>query len=753
MAAILFTAGLSATNRVKIVSERPKPAVIKLVASVAGGPAIRFTLDDFLKKTVSTSEGGAWLVTTASGGRNLAKGEPDLPVFATSVIIPGDAKMQVRVLSARYEEFRDVLVAPSKGKVMRQTDPESLPYAFGPVYKEDAFYPGNLAILREPYVLRDFRGQAIVFRPFQYNPVSRTLRVFYEIVIRVEEAGRSSVNSLPGDGFPEVKNNSFDPVYRRHFLNYNSFGSRQKIVEEEGNLLILTDGRFISQLQPLVSWRQQCGRQVEVVEVSTIGEAQEIRQFVSDYFYDKGLTYLLLVGDGAQVPPLLVGGNYSDNAYAFVAGKDHYPDFFVGRFSAEDTSQVKTMVKRTIDYEKYPLADAAWYSHATGIASTLGPGDDGESDFQHLRNIASNKLLTFTYTGAGEFFDGSQGGNDSNGNPTAGMLIQAINDGTGIINYTGHGSIPGWTTSGFSISSINALENTGKLPFIFSAACNNGDFVNKTCFAEAWLRATYNGKPAGAVAVLMSTGDQSWSPPMHGQDEMNAILSESFQDNIKRTFAGIAMNGCLSMMDVYGPAGEEVTDTWTVFGDPALSIRTVVPTTMKVSHPPALQCSDSTMNFSCDAEGAVATLSLEGRILGKTVTSNGNGQLSFSLPCRTAFVDFVVTAFNYRPYFTTIELRPDTGTGEGDKSGIGLTASPNPFSRTVNIAVRVETEAEFLLEIRNSSGQVVKTFSGEKKNGGSFLFEWKAVGQESGIYFCTLKSQRKIITEKLVLLR
>ncbi len=754
---------LFASERVKINANQPKPAEVTLLSSKAGETTLRFSLKGFRRQIVQTPQGEAWLVSTETGGSNLKEGYPDLPVFATSVIIAAKAKMQVQVVSARYKAFDNVLVAPSKGNVLRSANPEDLPYEFGPVYKRDTFYHGRLARLRNPYILRDFRGQTVLFQPFQYNPVTRTLRVYYELVVRLVATGSSKTNTLSDEGTPEIITRQFDRVYRRHFLNYGVVNNRQEAVKkEEGNMLIVTDGCFIPQLQPLVKWRRQCGRKVEVVDVSTIGGAEEIRQFVAAYYNSRGLTYLLLVGDGSQLPPLISGGNYSDNAYAFVAGNDHYPEFFVGRFSAQDTNQVKTMVKRTIDYEKYPLADTAWYSRAIGIASVMGPGDKGETDYEHLRNIADNKLLPFTYTVAGEFFDGSQGGSDEDGNPTAAMIQQAVNSGAGIINYTGHGSLLGWTSSGFSIEKVNELENTGKLPFIFSAACGNGDFVNKTCFAEVWLRAEKNGQPAGAVAVLMSTGDQSWNPPMRGQDEMISILAESYENNVKPTFAGIAMNGCMRMNDVYGSAGEEVTDTWTVFGDPSLSLRTASPAAMKVSHPSSLACNDSSLVFNCDAEGARATLSLDGQILATTVSRGGSGLLNFSLPCRPGFVDFVVTAFNRKPYLTTIKLRPGNwpgtvygGVGEDNTSGsgTGLTAFPNPFGNIVNIVVQVREGTAFLLEIRNLSGQTVNTLSGENKKGGKLHFEWDAAGREPGIYFATLKTKGKTITKKLVLLR
>jgi hypothetical protein len=297
-------------------------------------------------------------------------------------------------------------------------------------------------------------------------------------------------------------------------------------------------------MQPFIDWKIKSGTPVEIVDVATIGGASDIEQYIEDYYTNTGLTFVLLVGDAAQVPTSVAGGNDSDVAYSYVAGNDHYPDLFVGRFSAETESHVETQVQRVLDYEINPIADTAWYTKSIGIASDQGPGDDNEYDYEHIRNITDYNLLPFTYNYPYEFFDGSQGGNDATGNPNPTIVGDAIDSGATIINYTGHGSTFSWGSSGFSNNDIASLSNTGKLPFIFSVACVNGNFVNNTCFAEAWLRHEYNGEPAGAIATLMSTINQSWNPPMRGQDEMNDILTETYANNIKRTFGGIAMNGC-----------------------------------------------------------------------------------------------------------------------------------------------------------------------------------------------------------------
>ena len=61
---------------------------------------------------------------------------------------------------------------------------------------------------------------------------------------------------------------------------------------------------------------------------------------------------------------------------------------------------------------------------------------------------------------------------------------------------------------------------------------------------------------------------------MEGEDEMVNVLTENASGNIKHTFGGIVMSGCMKMNDSYGSGGDEMTDTWTVFGDPSLMVRT-----------------------------------------------------------------------------------------------------------------------------------------------------------------------------------
>jgi hypothetical protein len=657
---LLVAFQLFATDWTSIRSAAPAAAEKQLIYSTIETSEIRFSLDGFFSQQVITPRGEAVVIHLDRATPLLEAGSPDLPKLTASLIIPDLAEMSVEVVSSNYMDLENIFIAPSKGNLYRDTDPASVPYTFGEAYETDAFFPGTLAGHRDPHIVRDHRGQTVIVYPFQYNPVTRTLRVYYDITVRLSKVSDNGLNPLVRQQEPEKVDAQFYQLYNRHFLNASS-GGRYTPVEEYGNILVISYGAFQNAMEPWVEWRKQVGYPVEMVDVATIGNSTAIKTFIANYYNTKGLTFVLLVGDAAQVPTSSTSAGDSDNNYSYVVGNDHYPDLFIGRFSAENEDQVNTQVERTLTYEQDPPMDVDWFTICTGIASNQGPGDDGEYDYEHIRNIHNNKLIPWTYTYGNELFDGSQGGNDDPGNPSPSQVAADVNAGTSVINYTGHGSTTSWGSSGFSNSDVNNLVNDNKLPFVFSVACVNGNFVNSTCFAEAWLRATNNGEPTGAIAFLGSTINQSWNPPMCGQDEMNDVMAETYADNYKRTFGAISMHGCMLMNDEYGAGGDEMTDTWTCFGDPSVMVRSAMPQTMTVTHDPVLLLGFDEFTITCDVEEARATLTMDGSMLATGVVEGGTVTLTFASLATPGTATLTVTGFNCMPYIVALDVIPADG--------------------------------------------------------------------------------------------
>ena len=161
-------------------------------------------------------------------------------------------------------------------------------------------------------------------------------------------------------------------------------------------------------MQLLVDWKNLKGIPTEIVDVSSVGSnSTSISNYVEDYYYDNGLTFLLLVGDIAQIPSVTVSGSASDISYGCIEGNDFYQEVIVGRFSGNNPSEIETQVERTIDYERYPQSNVEWYDNALGVASNQGPGFQNMTDDDFNDFLWNSVLSNFTYDSYQGIYDGS----------------------------------------------------------------------------------------------------------------------------------------------------------------------------------------------------------------------------------------------------------------------------------------------------------------------------------------------------------
>jgi len=502
------------------------PAAVRVLESDGQRTVLEITVGGFEAAPVDIDGKTYYHIFLDREGIAHDLGFPALPNIRRSVIIPDDQEMALTILAADYVDYTDLPVAPSKGHIKRSVNPEKVPYTFDRFYQTSGTYPRDIVEADAPHIIRDYRGLVVDANVFRYTPATQTLRVYTRLTIEVAPVGPGLVNVLQRTRQFDKLDPQFDKLYANHFLNYGD-SSRYTPVMETGSLLIITYDAFLGAMQPLVEWKNQKGLPTTMVGLGTVGSTwTQIQAYIQNEYDTNGITYVLLVGDDTQMPK---PSSDSDPVYSLVAGGDSYPDLFIGRFSAENSTHVATQVERTITYERDQAAGATWPQYGFGLASNEGPGHFGEYDNQHLDNIRVD-LLGYGYLAVDQIYA-----------PTAtiAQVSAAINAGRGICNYTGHGGPSSWVTTGFSNTNVNALTNDNMLPFICSVACNNGTFTSTTCFAEAWLRASNGGVPTGAVACYMSYISQDWDPPMYAQDEaVDLLVSDQ-----KRTVGGLWFNG------------------------------------------------------------------------------------------------------------------------------------------------------------------------------------------------------------------
>ena len=663
---------------VAIKSDNPSTIQTELVASSESRITVNLQVAGFYAFEVTTPRGTANIISVPRTVSTVEAGEPNLPMIAVPVMVGDHQHYNIRVIESQYTDFQ-MDVAPSKGDFSRQIDPATVPYTYGEAYETDAFFPAENVGLYEPYILRDFRGQNMVVHPFAYNPISKTLRVYYNMTVEMYADGQQGENVFDRRSNVVKIEPEFGEVYANHFINYSEGMSKYTPVDETGELLIICHDAFMTAMEPFVAWKKQIGRPTTMVGTSVSGFTSDalLTYIQGQYANNPNISHILLVGDNAQVQGYYtMKGNYygrTDNIYGQLVGNDYYNDVIVGRFSAETAEQVTTQVNKVIHYERDINASDTWLNIGEGIAKNEGPGHFGEYDHQHIDNIRQD-LLDYGYATVHQDYQAVSGITSS-----AALISQHINEGVGIINYCNHGSTTSWGVFSYSNSHVNALTNDNKLPFIWSVACDNGKFdYSGTCFAEAWLRATNNstGTPTGAIGGMFSYISQPWQPPQYGQDEMVDVLIESYSNNIKRTFGGCSFDGNMKILDQYGANHGQALGTymfWILFGDPTLTMRTAIPTDMNVTH--ATTMGTSATSFTVNAangNGALATLTRNGEIMGSATINNGVANITFTAPATTGTATLTVFGYNKITYIAEINIT----TGGPTTYTVSLSANP-----------------------------------------------------------------------------
>ena len=666
----------------------------QLVSSTDNEIVVELNINGFNTNTVVTPNGDAIVITGHKMSRLAQAGEPNVPSVVIPAIIGDNALMDIEIIDSQYVDYQNIEVAPSKGDFPRSINPDDVPYTYGVMYQQDAFYPAQIARLDEPYIHRDVRGQNMVVTPYSYNAVTKTLRVYNHIVVRMKNVGVDSRNVFVNRSKTNTVDREFNEAYASRYINYNETMSRYTSVAEDGELLIICHDAFMSAMEPFVAWKKQIGRPTTMVGTSETGNnASAIKAYIQTYYAaHPNLTDILLVGDVAQIPGVYISAGsgwsnysgYGDWQYGQLAGNDYYNEVIVGRFCCETAEQVTNHVNKVLNYERDLDETATWLTVGQGVSKNEGAGqghNGGEADHVHIDNIR-NDLLAYNYTEVHRDYQSVTGVTSS-----AAIISQHINDGVSIINYCNHGNITLWGVFSYSNTQVNALTNDYKLPYIISVACLNGKYDNSSpCFAEAWMRATNNstGNPTGAIGGMFSYIEQPWTPPQDGQDEMVDVLVESYSNNIRRTMGCVSVSGNMKILDLGANQNQNkgTYNTWILFGDPTLTLRNAVPAVMNVTAASTMSTTATSFAVNAtNANGALATLTFNGEILGSATINNGSANITFAAPGTAGTATLTVFGYNKKTYVTNVQIT--SGGSVTPTAPTNVTATVNNNSNVV----------------------------------------------------------------------
>lgn len=316
----------------------------------------------------------------------------------------------------------------------------------------------------------------------------------------------------------------FDPSNSPSPENFEEISNQNLHGALSSDFLIITHPDFLEQAKRLAIFRRTNDQMnVTVATVDHIynefsGGRQDvtaIRDFAK-WQYDLGdLKYILFFGKGSydykerfennsnfvptyesrnSIHPLLTFS--SDDYFGFMqndvgewqesSSGDHDLDIGIGRIPSTSYAQAKKAIDKIILYQTDQRTFGDWRSKLVFVA------DDGDNNRHQKDADALTQLIDSTfvdYSVEKIYLDAYEQIRLPNGetSPTAQeAIIEAVNDGALIVNFTGHGSESGWMQE--QVLTFDLMEewnNTFTLPFVVTATCEFGRNDDPNTFSGA----------------------------------------------------------------------------------------------------------------------------------------------------------------------------------------------------------------------------------------------------------------------------
>ena len=589
---------------------------------------------------------GEFVQITLDGAAPSGKiGKPELPVLRTIVEIPEGTQPEVRV---RIDEAETLslpemwlpgYVYPHQAPVPKIPNPPKKFVVNWKIYSSDEPIFRHNAEIIDISRAKDHRIALLEFRPINYIPSKGKI-----IVIKSAKISVLTPNpDLNATYQMKYAHHSiyYDEAIRSDIINYDFWNLWVPPTDIE--MLIITGDAFADELSDLVHWKRRKGFVVDIRTASELGgTAAGIKNYIQSYYDSADVDFVLLVGDVDDVPTFTGGasGSSSDNPYSELAGGDYIPDCFVGRLSLTTEAQVSEMVERIINYEHFAFGTGTDWTRAVCL-----PASDDASYHELAENtqryVAQTHFGPYGYTRIDTIWAYYGGTGDD--------VINSVNQGVMILDYTGHGYNYGWAGPEMSNSDIPTLTNTGMYPFVISNACQTGMFGEyDECFMECWIRQTGRG----AIASLGASDYTYWNE----DDEFERRMIDSAFVSEWMFTGGMRYKGLMAVYSAYSSSAEYYFDMYNLFGDPSLALWFGPPSDLNVSHPVSILPGDGNVNITVTSGGspvdeALVCITDDGAIHSAGYT-NSSGEITLSYSGATAGETLwvTVTAYNKIPY-------------------------------------------------------------------------------------------------------
>ncbi|MCF7801205.1 MAG: T9SS type A sorting domain-containing protein [Candidatus Marinimicrobia bacterium] len=536
---------------------------------------LHYQMSDFSLGEVSLASGTYERILSPHQSTLREPGAPEIPTVVTYLAVPsdGDATLSVEILNSQIIE--NVNLVPTQAQ---QLETEKFGSGFlknDAIYTQNAWYPQSEAVLYEQAVMRDLVVAPLEVRPFQYNPVTKELRVITDLRVTVNHEQKLTAPDRPISPL-------FAPFYEAVIANYP-----QVAVEEmqRPTYLFIAPNNFAVTgiLAPLMAWKHEKGFNVHLATTSETGTTtSSIKNYIQNAYdnWSDRPDLICLVGDAGgsfNIPTFNENWSFyhgeGDHPYVQLEGVDYIADAYIGRLTFATTTQLLTIVNKILAYEKTPYMDNTdWFTHAVLVGDPSSSGQSTITTSRYINEVTENFGFDNTLIFSGSF---------------SSQMATGLNQGASYFNYRGWLGMSGWSNSNTA-----ALSNGFMMPFVSILTCGTGSFASGEARSEAFLTAGSPSVPKGGIAAVGTA--TSGTHTLYNNCVSGGIYHGIFNENLHYAGGALArgwFNLNLSYPDDNGNYVEIFTHWNSLMGDPGVELWTGVPQTLTVTVPDTIPAS------------------------------------------------------------------------------------------------------------------------------------------------------------------
>lgn len=638
-------------------------------------------------------------------------GNPSLPVLSKMIEMPLCSDVRVTVTASNSKVYTaselglDHQLFPVQHP-QRKSDTVRHPIVRNQdVYSRNAFVGDPLVSVQKVGVARDRNLATVFYSPVQYNPVTGEVLYYSQVDVTITfvNADIAATNTM--------KERYYSPAFGVGTQTLNTLPLSKAVrTDAPIRMLIVSHAMFRGQLDTYMQWKRRKGFMVDIVYTDSIGSnSNVIRNYIVSQYQNATAenpapTYLLLVGDVAQIPAFTSRCTYPDNQhitdlyYTTWTANDNIPDCFYGRFSASTLSQLTPQIEKTLMYEQYTFADPSFLDKSILIAGVdQGRSGDngfvygdpaldyvskfyvnGDNGFSNVIYYKNNTSINPNATNVEVRYNGG-----SNSSSQAAALRQLYNQGAGWINYSAHGYWNEWSMPEFNVSHANSMTNNQKFGFMIGNCCLSSQFDKAQCLAEAVLR---KSNYCGAVAYIGGSNSTYWGHDfcwtVGFRSSIGPTMTQAYNASRKGVYDRLFHTHNEAFSDWYNTAGSMImagnmaveqytSDTrfrlyyWEIYhlmGDPSVMPWLTQADEMSVSVSPVL-AGNTEVSVSAVPYAYVALTTDNGRtLLGAAYAgSDGDAVVNSSVPLTPGTYEVAVSAQQYRTVFTPLTVISPNG--------------------------------------------------------------------------------------------